>query len=257
VTAALFALASISALRGAWSPCGLSMLSTITPLAERARRHRYWHAAVWFGLGATLGGVTLGMGMVVGALVLDSAVGVAGTAAVVIAAVVTATCLAADAEVLGARLPEHPRQVDATWVARFRLWAYAGGYGFQLGTGVSTYVMTNATYAVICVGMVTLRPAAALWLGVAYGISRGATILLGAAVTTPTRLRAVHRWLAATDRASLAVAMAAQLGLLAVCVAELDSRTLVALGGSLLVVLLAACVVRLRSLASRAPAALR
>jgi hypothetical protein len=246
VTAALFALCSISALRGVWSPCGLSMLSTITPLAERSRRHRYGHAAAWFVLGATLGGLTLGASACLGVLLVD-AVGIAGTTAVVIAAVVTATCLAADARLFGLRLPERPRQVDATWVTRFRPWAYAGGYGWQLGTGVSTYVMTNATYAVVVVAMVTLRPASALWLGAVYGMCRGATILLGAAVTTPVRLHEVHRWLAATDRASVAVTMAAQLGFLAVCVTQLDSGAPVALGGSLLLALLVACVVRLRS----------
>jgi hypothetical protein len=254
VTAALIALASVSALRGVWSPCGLSMLSTITPLAERARRHRYWHATAWFVLGATLGGLTLGVAMGLGARLLEG-VGIAGQGGIVIAVVVTATCIAADARALGLRLPEHPRQVDATWVTRFRLWAYAGGFGWQLGTGLSTYVMTNATYAVVVVGVVALRPEMAVWLGIVYGTCRGATILLGAPVTSPTRLHEVHRWLAASDRASVAVTMAAQLGILALCVTQFDSGALVALGAALLLALLAACVVRLRALAPPAPIA--
>ena len=50
-----------AAIRSTWSPCGLSMLSTLTPLAERSRGHRYAVTATWFVLGATLGGATLGL----------------------------------------------------------------------------------------------------------------------------------------------------------------------------------------------------
>jgi len=35
------AVALAAAVRSTWSPCGLSMLSTVTPVAERARGHRY------------------------------------------------------------------------------------------------------------------------------------------------------------------------------------------------------------------------
>ena len=38
------------------------MLSTITPIGERGRNHRYASTATWFILGATLGGATLGLG---------------------------------------------------------------------------------------------------------------------------------------------------------------------------------------------------
>ena len=38
VLAALTAV--IAAARSTWSPCGLSMLSSITPLAEQGRGHR-------------------------------------------------------------------------------------------------------------------------------------------------------------------------------------------------------------------------
>jgi hypothetical protein len=252
VTAAFLALASVCALRGVWSPCGLSMLSTITPIAERARRHRYWRSAAWFFAGATLGGATLGAAMACGAL-LSRAAGIAPAARIGVAVTATAVCLAADARLFGLRLPERPRQVDATWVTRFRPWAYASGFGWQLGTGVATYVMTNATYAVILVGMVALAPATALEVGVVYGVCRGATILVGAPATSPVRLQALHRWLAASDRASVAVTVAVQLGFLAVCVANLGARPLVALGGGCTVLLLVACVVRLRSRSPRVP----
>lgn len=245
VTASLFVLASVSALRGVWSPCGLSMLSTITPIAERARGHRYGRSAAWFLLGATIGGATLGTAMGLGAL-LSRAAGLAGTPRTGLSVAVTAVCLAADARLLGLRLPDRPRQVDASWVGRLRPWAYAGGFGWQLGTGLSTYVMTNATYTVILVGIVLLAPLTAVELALVYGVCRGATILVGAPVSSPARLATLHRWLAAADRPSVAATMVAQLAFLAVGVARLGSDTLVGLGTACSVVLLVACVVHLR-----------
>ena len=60
VVAAVVAIAA--AVRSTWSPCGLSMLSTITPFGERAKAHRYAGTATWFVVGAVLGGLTLGVG---------------------------------------------------------------------------------------------------------------------------------------------------------------------------------------------------
>ena len=55
------AIAVAAAVRSTWSPCGLSMLSSITPLAERSRGHRFGVTATWFMLGSVLGGATLGV----------------------------------------------------------------------------------------------------------------------------------------------------------------------------------------------------
>ena len=64
MTALLVVLASVvavaAAIRSTWSPCGLSMLSTITPLAERGRSHRYASTAAWFVVGAVARRATLG-----------------------------------------------------------------------------------------------------------------------------------------------------------------------------------------------------
>ena len=52
-----------AAVRSTWSPCGLSMLSTITPMGERGRGHRYRATAAWFVVGAVLGGPPSGGSM--------------------------------------------------------------------------------------------------------------------------------------------------------------------------------------------------
>jgi len=254
VRLALVTLAAVSAVRGAWSPCGLSMLSTITPLSEHARHHAYWRSATWFVLGALLGGLTLGGVMASGSWA-SHRLDLPASARLVLCLVVAIVCLAADARIGGLRLPDHPRQVDATWVTRLRPWSYAGGFGWQLGTGVATYVMTNAVYTVILVAMVWLGPDQALALGVVFGACRGATILAGAAVTTPSRLHATHRWLAASDVASLALTMAAELWLVAVCVAAIDRRGVTVVGSIIALGLALGCAMRVRTLSSSSPVA--
>ena len=47
------AVALAAAARSTWSPCGLSMLSQITPVAEAGRNQRFSRTAGWFIAGAT------------------------------------------------------------------------------------------------------------------------------------------------------------------------------------------------------------
>ena len=64
MTAQLFVIAAtvavVAATRSLWSPCGLSMLSTLNPVSERGRGHRYPLTAAWFLVGALTGGALLG-----------------------------------------------------------------------------------------------------------------------------------------------------------------------------------------------------
>lgn len=243
---ALLLLAGLTALRGVWSPCGLSMLSTITPLAERARGHRYRWSAGWFVLGATAGGAVLGL--VLGGLSwLVGRVDLSLSPRLAVAGGVALLAVAADARLGGLRLPERPRQVDASWVDTLRPWAYAGGYGVQLGTAVSTYVMTNATYVLLVASAVLLAPPQACVVGVAFGACRGLTILVGAGVRAPRDLTRVH---AALDRLaawSLATVVVAQLGFAVVCAVSLDSSRATLLGVGAVLALGSWCLWRTRS----------
>ena len=45
-----------AAVYSTWSPCGQSMLSTITPLGEQRRGARFGWTAGWFVVGALAGG---------------------------------------------------------------------------------------------------------------------------------------------------------------------------------------------------------
>src|SRR4051794_41812 len=53
-------IAVVAAARGSWSPCGLSMVSAINPISERARGYRYPVTALWYVAGAVAGGAVLG-----------------------------------------------------------------------------------------------------------------------------------------------------------------------------------------------------
>jgi hypothetical protein len=196
MTTLLVALGSVvagaAAIRSTWSPCGLSMLSTITPLGEAGRRHRFGSTAAWFIAGAVLGGATLGAGaalLALGAGALD----LSPDAAVGAAAVLTAVTLASDLSVGGFRLPSHTRQVNESWLDEFRSWVYGGGFGWQIGVGLATYVTTAAVYLMLALAALTGEPAVAFAIVTGFGLVRGLAVLLGRRLTTPERLMALHR----------------------------------------------------------------
>jgi hypothetical protein len=187
------ALATVaSAVRSTWSPCGLSMLASITPLAETGRGNRFRTTASWFVVGGTVGGATLGLGMA--ALAIGVHALALSTTVVGIAALATAAlAVASDAGAKGFRLPVHYRQVNERWLDQFRPWVYAAGFGWQIGAGLATYITTAAVYLMIVLAALTGNPVWAIALGTAFGLVRGLAVLLGRNITNPDALRAFHR----------------------------------------------------------------
>ena len=188
----LVALAAVAAVRGMWSPCGLSMLSTLNPVSERARGHRFWLTACWYVLGALVGGALLGLGCAV------AAVGYGGLAAPSsvtwsVALVGATVAVFSDARVGGWSLPLHPRQVDERWVERYRRWLYASGYGVQIGTGFATYIMTAGVYLVALLAALTGSPAQAFAGGIVFGLTRGMCVLATAGARNAESIRWVIR----------------------------------------------------------------
>jgi hypothetical protein len=186
-------LAVLVAVRSTWSPCGQSMLSTLTPLTERGRGHRWGVTVGWFVAGAVLGGLTLGAAMAVLAWIA-SLVSVPATAALGTVAVVALVTSSSDAGLLGRGLPFHTRQVAESWLDNYRQWVYASGFGWQIGVGVATYVMTAALYLFVVAVVVTASPLVAIVAGALFGLVRGLAILLGINATTTDRLLALHVW---------------------------------------------------------------
>ncbi|MEN3272457.1 MAG: hypothetical protein V7636_1218, partial [Actinomycetota bacterium] len=139
---ATVAVAVVSGVRGAWSPCGLSMLSTITPIGECGRGNRYATTARWYITGAATGGVCLGA--VAGLLSL--VFGAHGDARLVVVALAALLAAASDARIGGFVLPTHRRQVNERWLDQYRPWVFGAGFGWQIGTGLATYITTAAVY---------------------------------------------------------------------------------------------------------------
>jgi hypothetical protein len=211
-------IAVIAAFRSTWSPCGVSMLSSITPLSEAGRGHRYPVTVAWFMLGSLLGGITLGAvaalgAMAVGALGLSS---IASAALVLLAGLVT---LASDLRLGGFHLPENPRQVERSWLDRYRPWVYGLGFGWQLGVGVATYVMSASVYLMVIVAAATGEPMLALGIVTMFGLIRGLAVLPAAGVRTPSDLGDLHRRIERFRPTSRVVAIAGQIGVLAVAIA--------------------------------------
>jgi hypothetical protein len=207
MTSVLASVACIVALaagvRSTWSPCGLSMLATITPLAEKGRGHRYRTTAIWFVVGSVLGGASLGAVMALFAVAVH-ALGASMTELASVAVVAGIITFAADARIGGFHVPVHHRQVNERWLDQFRPWVYGAGFGWQIGTGLATYIKTCAVYLMIVLVVLTGNPTLAVLVGSLFGLARGLAVFLGRRITTTTALADFHRRFMAADRYALA-----------------------------------------------------
>ena len=107
--------------------------------------------------------------------------------------------------------------MNERWLDGYRPWVYGAGFGWQIGAGLATYIMTAAVYLLVVLGAVSGRPWAALALGALFGLVRGLAVLLGRGVTSPSALHAVHRRMArwAPVSATLTSAVEAAVALVA------------------------------------------
>jgi hypothetical protein len=100
--------------------------------------------------------------------------------------------LASDTNLGGFQLPVHHRQVNERWLDRFRPWVYGAGFGWQIGTGLATYIMTAGLYLMIVLAVLTGKP----WLGIAlgglFGLVRGLSVFLGRHIASTETLRLFH-----------------------------------------------------------------
>ncbi|MGQ0618022.1 MAG: hypothetical protein ACT4PW_13710 [Acidimicrobiia bacterium] len=189
------------------------MLASITPLGERGRHNRFATTAVAFVVGSTAGGLVAGTaGAALGAAVralLGPPAAVVGGCMVAVAALGAAF----DLQVGGIRLPTVRRQVDESWLDRYRGWVYGIGFGFQLGLGASTIVTTAAVYGTLALSLLAAAAGSvpgAIAIGFAFGTVRGLSILAAAPVVDGEHLRRLHRDLARRARLARRATVATQ-----------------------------------------------
>lgn len=178
------------------------MLTSISPLGERAKGNRWATTVTAYVAGSLLGGMTIG-----GAL---GALGSSLHAAALPAAVVCAVAALAD---YVHRFPTLHRQVDEDWLSRYRGWVYGVGFGYQLGLGVVTIVTSAATYAALALCLLSGGIVPGTAIGACFGLLRALPLLALRTADTPDRLRAVAARLeqlsSAAARATVATLAAA------------------------------------------------
>ncbi len=184
------------------------MLTSISPLGERARSHRWGLTATAYLLGSTAGGTAVG-----------SLLGAAGSALTGplprVAAALLLACAGAD---LARWLPHGRRQVDEDWLTRYRGGVYGAGYGVQLGLGVVTVVSSASTYAVLALTLLSGSLIVSTAIGLTFGLARALPLLALRGVSTPpdlrriaSRIESARRFLAPVTASGLVIAAGALL----------------------------------------------
>ncbi len=166
------------------------MMATINPLGERGRGNVFWRTAAAFLVGCVLGGWALGvLGAATGML---AGLALEGSAAAFLLMAATVVLVAGLAELAAWPVPTVHRQVDETWVGRYRGWVYGAGFGVQLGSGLTTTVTTAAVYATAGLALVLGVAGEVGWAqltGMAFGLARAAPVLTGWKLSDPQSVR--------------------------------------------------------------------
>jgi len=163
------------------------MLASITPLGERGRGASWRRTVTFYVMASVVGGAAVGA--VLGAL---GDVVVTRRPAWLLVITGVAALAAAMLDVDG-RLPTIHRQVDETWLTRYRDWVYGAGFGFQLGLGALTVASSASLYLTWAMELVLASPAAGAGVGAAFGLARALPLVATARVVDAESLRHSHR----------------------------------------------------------------
>ncbi len=184
------------------------MLSSIHPFGERSRNNTFGRTATAHVVGGALGGTALGV--IVGSFgwFLFGLVNVSietRTVLLLLAAVVALIIEATGSERV---LPSRSRQVNENWIQTYRGWVYGGGFGAELGFGISTIITTPLVHLLVVSMVLVDSVGAGAVLGGVFGVVRGATVLTARRVDSPDALRHFHRRLDALRARSRSGAIA-------------------------------------------------
>ena len=163
------------------------MLTSISPLGERARGNRWSLTVAWLVAGTLVGGGFLGA--VLGAL--GRALPVTVDENWRLSALALAGVAAAIWDLRVRRFPIR-RQVNEDWLSAFRPWVYGWGYGLQLGAAVVTAVNTALVPMFILAALLSRDPLSGLVVGTAFGAIRGLSVTLNRRVRNAADLARLH-----------------------------------------------------------------
>ena len=190
------------------------MLTSISPLGERARASRWWLTTLAYVVSSVVGGLALGLVAALLGSLLPSAwrSSPASYAAVALA---LGAGLLLDLGVAGRALPSWKRQVDQAWLGRYRGWVVGVGFGAQLGFGLVTIVTSATTYAAALLCVLSGDPAVGLVVGGTFGLVRALPSAFMGRVVTREQL---WRVLSGVEHGAPAADLAARLALAAAAV---------------------------------------
>ena len=147
------------------------MLSSISPLGERARNSRWWLTTAAYLVGSLAGGLALGgLAALLGSAVPESvrtSPWVLGALAVLLL-----VGLGFDSAPGGRLVPSWRRQVDVGWLDEYRGWVMGLGFGLQLGFGLVTIITSATTYGVVLLAALAGDLGAGLAIGAVFGVVR-------------------------------------------------------------------------------------
>ncbi len=103
---------------------------------------------------------------------------------------------------------------------------YGVGFGWQIGVGVATYIMTAAVFLVVLMAAMSLNPVDAVVLCGWFGVARGLAVLLTAKADTPARLRALHHRFDTLGPAVRVAVIAVQAGVALAALAVVGAQAL-------------------------------
>jgi putative Ca2+/H+ antiporter (TMEM165/GDT1 family) len=172
------------------------MLSSISPLGERARNSRWWLTTAAYLLGSLAGGLAVGgLAALLGAVLPDDVRAAPLVLAVVAALLVVGLVL----DLRDQRsVPSWRRQVDEQWLTRYRGWVYGLGFGAQLGFGLVTIITSTTTYAAVLLAALSGHLGAGLAIGATFGLVRALpSVLMGRVVDRDDLHRVftrIERW---------------------------------------------------------------
>ena len=166
------------------------MLSSIHPLGERARGNRWLVTITAFTLGAALGGAAVGafLGRV-GSLFApahDIALVIVGALALI----------GGGLDLLGVRAIGPARQVNERWIGTLRGSVYGFGFGMQLGSGVSTFIVTWGVWVLLAAELLSGSAVTGAVVGALFGLVRAVAPLAAGWIDRPSRLTRFHTRLA-------------------------------------------------------------
>lgn len=163
------------------------MLASITPLGQRGRGASWTRTATAYVVASAAGGALMGTALGATGSVLP---GMGSTTSLLLVAVLTVVALASE---LSGRLPTIHRQVDESWLVRYRDWVCGAGFGFQLGLGFTTIATSASLYLTWLLELLAGTAGAGAAIGLVFGVARSLPLLANRTVVDQHSLMQSHR----------------------------------------------------------------